>query len=138
MGVTVTRGIHLLISALATCAAASAQSTGATFGDVVRLSGTPSDIVLDEARARLYLVNQSANRVDIFDYSAGQLAGSVSVGTSPLAAAMSMDGSRLYVSNNGSASLTSINLGSMSVDQTVSLTANPEGVEVGSDGRVLI
>ena len=28
------------------------QSTGATFGDVIRLGGTPSDIVLDEARGR--------------------------------------------------------------------------------------
>jgi DNA-binding beta-propeller fold protein YncE len=124
--------------ALAAAAVAGAQSTGATFGDVIRLSGTPSDIVLDEARGRLYLVNQSANRVDIYDYMGGQLVRSIPVGTSPLAAAMSMDGQYLYVSNNGGASLTSINLNSSSVDQTISLTANPEGVEVGSDGRVLI
>jgi len=132
------RSIYLLILGLATAAGITAQSTGATFGDVIRLSGTPSDIVLDEARGRLYLVNQSGNRVDIYDYLGGQLAGSIPVGTSPVAAAMSMDGQYLYVSNNSSASLTSINLNSSSVDQTVSLTANPEGVEVGADGRVLI
>jgi DNA-binding beta-propeller fold protein YncE len=135
---TVIRTSRLLTLALAVASTAGAQSTGATFGDVIRLSGTPSDIVLDESRGRLYLVNQSANRVDVFDYAAGQISTSIPVGTSPLAAAMSMDGQYLYVSNNGSASLSSINLNTMGVDQTVSLTANPEGVEVGADGRVLI
>jgi len=42
--------------------AALAQTGGATFGDVVRLGGTPSDVVLDETRGRLYLVQQAANR----------------------------------------------------------------------------
>jgi hypothetical protein len=42
--------------------AALAQTGGATFGDVVRLGGTPSDVVLDETRGRLYLVRQAANR----------------------------------------------------------------------------
>src|SRR5579872_6655853 len=98
------RSIYLLTLVLTTAAGVAAQSTGATFGDVIRLSGTPSDIVLDESRSRLYLVNQSANRVDIYDYAGGRLAGSIPVGTSPLAAAISMDGQYLYVSNNGSAS----------------------------------
>jgi hypothetical protein len=35
---------------------------------VVRLGYTPSDIVLDESRERLYLVNTNANRVDIYSY----------------------------------------------------------------------
>jgi len=134
----VIRSIQLFTVALAVAGAARAQTTGATFGDVIRLAGTPSDIVLDEVRGRLYLINQSTNRVDIYDYVGGQLAGSIPVGTSPLAGAMSIDGQYLYVSNNGSASLTSINLNSSSVDQTVSLTASPEGLEVGADGRVLI
>jgi DNA-binding beta-propeller fold protein YncE len=135
---SVTRAIYLLASGLIAAQAATAQSTGATFGKVIGLGGTPSDIVLDETRGRLYLVNQSSNRVDIYDYVGDHLAGSIPVGNSPLAAAMSMDSQYLYVSNNGSSTLTSINLNNSSVDQTVSLTAKPEGVEVGSDGRVLI
>jgi len=31
--------------------------TSATFGDVIQLGGTPSDIVLDEGRHRLYRLN---------------------------------------------------------------------------------
>ncbi|MBS1873115.1 MAG: hypothetical protein JSU00_07860 [Acidobacteria bacterium] len=120
--------------------AARAQTSAATFGEVVQLGGTPSDVVLDETRGRLYLVNTSAARVDVYDYRTKTILGSISVGTTPLAAAMSMDAAYLYVTNNGSSTLSVIDLsvGIGNVSQTVSLTAKPEGVEVGSDGRVLI
>jgi YVTN family beta-propeller protein len=115
-----------------------AQSTGATFGEIVKLGGAPSDIVLDEGRGRLYLVNLNANRVDIYDYLNKQVTGSFSVGTGPVAAAMSMDGKYLYVTNNTSSSLSVIDLMSGIVAETVSLSVKPSGVEVGRDGRVLI
>jgi DNA-binding beta-propeller fold protein YncE len=117
---------------------AAAQSTGATFGDVIRLGGTPSDVVLDESRGCLYLVKQTANRVDIYSYLQKQTIGSITTGSSPVAAAMSMDRQYLYVSNNGGASLTIIGLQNRIAINTVSLSANPEGVAVGADGRVLI
>jgi YVTN family beta-propeller protein len=117
---------------------ASAQSTGATFGDVIRLGGTPSDIVLDESRGRLYLINSNTNQVSVYDYVNNGLLSSLYVGTTPVAAAMSMDFRYLYVSNNASASLSVIDLTSLQVIQTVSLPANPEGVEVGADGRALV
>ncbi len=118
--------------------AAFAQSGTATFGNIVRLGGTPSDIVLDEARSRLYTVNQSSNRVDIYSYSDKAVVKSIATGDSPVAAALSMDGRFLYVTNNGSSSLCVIDLQFDRVAQTVALNAKPEGVAVGSDGRVLI
>src|SRR5450432_363147 len=84
---------------------AMAQTTGATFGDVIRLNGTPSDIVLDESRQRLYLVNQNGNQVNIYDYVNNFVVSSITVGTQPVAAAMSPDHHYLYVSNNGSSSV---------------------------------
>ena len=57
------------------------QTTGATFGDVIRLTGTPSDIVLDESRSRLYLVNSNTGNVDIYDYANKVLSGSIRVGS---------------------------------------------------------
>ncbi|MEO7649665.1 MAG: hypothetical protein ABIZ80_04305 [Bryobacteraceae bacterium] len=114
------------------------QPSGATFGDIIGLGGTPSDIVLDELRGRLYLVNDRANRVDIYDIHNKRLFGSISVGIRPLAAAMSMDGGYLYVTNQTSASLSVIDLGSNQVVQTATLPALPQGIEVGFDGRVLI
>jgi len=135
--------VKTFLSLLMLCSGAGlchlgAQSTGATFGEVVRLGGTPSDIVLDESRSRLYLVNQNANRIDIYSYADGAVVGSIPAGSSPLSAAMSMDSAWLYVANNQSSSLSVIHLATNYVVQTVTLPAKPEGVEVGADGRVLI
>ena len=87
-----------------------AQGQGATFGEVVKLGGTPSDILLDESRGRLYLVNQSANRVDVYSYPDKRVAFSIPTGNRPTAGAMSMDARYLYVSNNDSSSLSVIDL----------------------------
>jgi hypothetical protein len=122
-------------------------TTGATFGDVIQLpGGTPSDIVLDELRHVLYLVENSTNQVLIFDYSAAQLVGSIGVNKSPIAAAISMDGNWLYVTSgatplqtaSGTPILNVIDLTQNRVTQSVVLPSIPQGVEVGNDGRVLI
>ena len=119
------------------------QTTAASFGEVIRLGMTPADIVLDESRGRLYLVNQNANRLEIWDYIGKQRAGSIPVGRGPLSAAISMDNQYLYVTNAGTsatpdATLTVIGLSENAVTATVPLPARPQGVEVGADGRVLI
>ncbi len=113
--------------------------TAATFGDVIALTGgTPSDIVLDESRHYLYLVNNGTNSVYVLDYTTDQVVNTIGVGSKPLAAAMSMDNAWLYVTCSGNSTLNVINLNQMSVTQTVSLSSAPQGVEVGNDGRVLI
>jgi DNA-binding beta-propeller fold protein YncE len=115
-----------------------AQTT-ATFGDVISLGTQPSDLVLDESRQRLYIVNTSANRVDIWDYSAQQIIGSIPVGQNPLACAISMDNTTLYVTNHDDSTLAIIDLTSSALSPNfVSLPSKPQGVEVGADGRVLI
>ena len=116
----------------------TATSTSTTFGDVYALSGTPSDLVLDESRKVIYLVNNAANRLDVFDLGSKKIAKSVTVGTAPSAVAQSMDGRFLYVTNTGSSNLSVIEATSLALFQTIALPAKPEGVGVGSDGRVLI
>lgn len=115
-----------------------AQTSGPFFGEVVSLGVTPSDQVLDEQRQRLYLVNSAANRVDIYDYAAKSLIGSIPVGTLPVSAAMDFEGNLLYVTNRDSSSLSIIDLERSGVREVISLPARPEGVAVGADGRVLI
>ncbi len=115
--------------------------TSATFGDVVSLGGTPSDIVLDESRQRLYLVNSAANRIDVYDTLNQQITGSIAVGQLPLSAAMSMDNQYLYVACHDSSQLSVITLGTGgvgTVTNAVALPAKPQGVEVGYDGKVVI
>lgn len=117
---------------------AVAQVTGATFGTVYNLGGTPSDVVQDDVRGRLYLINSTANRVDVFSTAEKRVINRITVGQFPLAAAMSPDANFLFVTNTQSASLSVIDLSSQSVVNTISLPARPEGVGVGSDGRALI
>ncbi|NWF85688.1 MAG: hypothetical protein HXY18_17870 [Bryobacteraceae bacterium] len=133
----------LLVLLLCSAPALLSQTVAATFGEVIRLGMTPADIVLDESRGRLYLVNQNANRVEIWDYISKQKAGSIPTGRGPLAAAMSMDNAFLYVTNAGTtatpdSTLSVISLADNSIAATVPLPARPQGVEVGADGRVLI
>ncbi len=124
-----------------------AQTTSATFGDVISLQGgTPADIVLDELRHQLYLISNNTSRVNIFDYTNNQMVGSIAVGKSPIAGAISMDGGYLYVTSgatptqtaSGSPLLNVIDLGSNRVVQTIVLPSIPQGVEVGNDGRALV
>lgn len=119
-------------------AGARAQTTSATFGDVISLGGTPSDIVLDESRGRLYLVNATSNRLDVWDTVNHQKLTPITVGNRPLAAAMSMDSRYLYVTNNGSSTVSVIDLNTTSLIQSVTVPAKPDGVEVGADGRAVI
>src|SRR3954466_12692760 len=94
--------LRFAAAALALCLpfGAVAQTSSATFGDVIPLQGgTPSDIVLDELRHQLYLISNSTSRVNIFDYTANQMVASISVNKSPVAGAMSMDGAYLYVTS---------------------------------------
>jgi YVTN family beta-propeller protein len=128
----------LLTSGLLPSLSAQTVATGATFGNVIALGGTPSDVVLDEGRGKLYTVNSSKNRVDVYDYINSQNAGSISVGSRPLAAAISMDGNLLYVTNNGSSTVSIVNLNSTGTIQTIAIPAKPEGIEVGADGRALV
>jgi DNA-binding beta-propeller fold protein YncE len=122
-------------------------TTGATFGERVPLSGgTPSDIVLDEGRHQLYLINNTTSQVGIFDYTTNQLVGGIPVGKSPIAGAISMDGAWLYVTSgatptqtaSGTPMLNIIDLSQMRLIRSVVLPSIPQGVEVGNDGRVLV
>ncbi len=130
--------VPTVLFAAAVGAPVRAQSTGSTFGEVIALGGTPSDILLDELRGRIYLVNDKTNRIDVYGIPEKALVGVIQVGATPLAAAMSPDSAYLYVTNNGSSSISVVDLGTNSVLQTVSLPARPEGVEVGADGRALV
>ena len=120
---------------------AHAQSAvAATFGEVIQLTGgTPSDIVLDELRHQLYLVSNTTSQVQVYDYNANRVVAKIATGKTPLAGARSMDGNFLYVTASGPPSaLYVIDLSQNSVIYTQTLPSTPQGVETGSDGRVLV
>jgi uncharacterized protein (TIGR03437 family) len=119
-------------------------SFGATFGTVSPDLGV-ADLILDEPRNKLYLINSNLNRVDVWCLGppacpapGRRFLAPIITGTDPLAGAMSPDGKFLYVTSYNQVSLNVIDLTKAALVQRVSLPANPEGVAVGADGRVLI
>ncbi len=126
---------------LAPCLALLAFSTSAsaaTFGTVVPLVGGASDLVLDEGRGRLYLVNTSQSRVEIYSISQRRFLTPVKTGSTPLSAAISRNNKFLYVTSYDDSSLNILDLDAQAVTNRVSLPVRPEGVAVGLDERVLI
>jgi DNA-binding beta-propeller fold protein YncE len=107
-------------------------SLGATFGTVVPHTLPVADLVLDEARKRVYLVNTYENQVDVYSTATNPPSSSTSVKTSatPLAIAMSRSGKFLYVACYDASTLDIIDLTSASFSKTsVTLAAKPEGVQ---------
>jgi uncharacterized protein (TIGR03437 family) len=110
----------------------------ATFGTVVPVIGGASDIVLDEARKQLYLVNTSKNQVEVYSTTQKKLLTPIKTDGSPLTAAISRSGKYLYVTASTASSLDIIDLDKSLLVSKVTLPAQPEGVAVGNDERVLI
>jgi YVTN family beta-propeller protein len=120
------------------CLVLAGGALAATFGTVVPTVGGLLDIVLDEGRNRLYLVNPSYNRIEVYAIAQRRFLTPVAVDRLPISAALSRSGKYLYVTCFDGSSLNVIDLDTMTVSRRVSLPAKPEGVAVGADERVLI
>ncbi|MEO7146229.1 MAG: beta-propeller fold lactonase family protein [Bryobacteraceae bacterium] len=110
----------------------------ATFGTAVPVVGGASDIVLDEARGLLYLVTTAQGQVQVYSIAQKAFLTPVATDKAPLSAALSRSGKYLYVTASGAATLDVIDLDAMAISTRVILPAQPEGVAVGGDERVLI
>jgi uncharacterized protein (TIGR03437 family) len=117
----------------------------ATFGTVTPHTAPLGDIVLDETRSRLYVLNTTASPplVEIYTTTTNPAspalgAPRIAVDAEPLAMAMSPDAKYLYVACYGASAVDVIDLTKMTNVGTISLSSNPEAVAVGYDDKVLI
>ncbi|MDQ6663557.1 MAG: hypothetical protein M3Z23_04105 [Acidobacteriota bacterium] len=112
----------------------------ATFGAVVTPKGGAaySDLILDEPRGRIYLVNSTANRIEVYSIAQRTFLNPIKTDTQPVAAALSRSGKFLYVTAYTSSALDIIDLTAQSLTSRVTIPSSPEGVAVGGDDRVLI
>src|SRR4029077_1774694 len=74
---------------------------GATFGKVVPIGGEAADLVLDEARGKLYIANFTANRIAGLALSTNTIQTSINVPAQPSSVALSPDGHWLLVAHYG-------------------------------------
>jgi uncharacterized protein (TIGR03437 family) len=98
-------------------------------GSIFSLAGTITDLALDTARRRLYLVNNTKNQVEVFDLATQTFAPPIEVGSRPRSLALS-GSNLLVVANNGSENLAVIDLDALQLVDLismgpVSLAANP-------------
>ena len=68
------------------------------------------DILLDEARGRVYVTNSGYNRIEVFDIKKQHFVDPIPVGQLPHQMAMATDGKTLYVGNTGGESISIVDL----------------------------
>src|SRR5947207_3519451 len=68
------------------------------------------DILLDEARGRVYITNSGYNRIEVFDIKKQHFIDPIPVGQLPHQMAMGGDGKTLYVGNVGGESISIVDL----------------------------
>ncbi len=110
----------------------------AVFGTRVPVTGGPLDLVLDERRQQIYLIDFNTNSVQIYSISGRRFLPPVRVGLQPVSGAMSSDGKFLYVTNFQSSSISVVDLDLNVVVRNVNLPVRPEGIAVGGDGKVVV
>jgi hypothetical protein len=83
------------------------------------------DIVLDEARNRVYISNSGYNRVEVFNTQQMGFEAPIPVGQLPHQMAMGLDGSTLYVANTGSETVAMVDLDQQQMTGTIQFPPIP-------------
>jgi len=138
---------NCLISVLLAAAIASAvkPTLAATFGTVVPIAGSASDIALDESRGLLYIANFTANRIEVMSTADYTIRSSMNVAPQPGALSLSFDSQFLLIAHYGNFTVpdpstnavTLINLNN-NTRQTFATGDPPLGVAFTADGEALI
>ena len=79
-------------------------------GALHAITGTLRDLVYDTARDRVYVTNETANVVEIFDVGSSSLLAPVAVGSQPWGLDVTPDGSRLLVCLTGASLIAVVDL----------------------------
>ena len=101
-----------------------------------RLHGSAGNSVRAVATPRVYFTNGPQNQVMVFDTASKSFVASTQVGSSPRGIAITPDGKSLYVANQGSSSVSIIQVESLQVIDTIGIPGGgvPFGVAVTPDG----
>ncbi|MBI3677012.1 MAG: beta-propeller fold lactonase family protein [Proteobacteria bacterium] len=122
----------------------------------IKVAGNPTRLLLNRAQTRLYVAEDNADRVDIFDTATNQRVGSVAVGApdgystrgarlarnlpgaSPNSLVLSPDETRLYVTDGGTNAVSVIALaGKPTLLGLIPTAWQPNAVSVSANGKTL-
>src|SRR5580658_9758781 len=79
--------------------------------------------------------DKSADGIGIIETKTGKLAGRLPSGSDPEQLAVSIDGTRLFISNEDAAEMSIIELASKKIEASYKVGEEPEGVGVSPDGK---
>lgn len=101
-----------------------------------------SGLAMHPKKDLLYAANRGADpqrgHVSIFDIATGKITGKIPVDVSPYDLQFNADGSLLFVSNWGSASVSVIDVATAKVTVTVPTGSNPNDLQISNDGRLFV
>ena len=135
----------LIPIAIALLTAGVAASASASFGTVVPIGGTASDICLDEGRGVLYIANLGGNTIQVMSLADNSIHTSINVAANPISMSLSPDGQYLLVAHYGNWTAADPNKNRITLIRladNVTVTYNtfdpPLGVAFVSTGKALI
>jgi YVTN family beta-propeller protein len=112
---------------------------GALTTPVATLPWETSAFVQDPNQPLIYATVPSLNSVAVIDANTLAVKATIGVGSIPRGLTLSPDGSRLYVTNNGSSSVAVIDTVSRTALSPIAITSGrPLGVQYGADGRLWV
>ncbi len=85
-------------------------TVGATVGSLFPIGGTLRDIVFDSTRNRVYISNQTLNRIEVYDVPTHTMLAPFAVGFGPWGIDLTPDNSRLVVCLTGEARIAVVDL----------------------------
>ena len=101
-----------------------------------------SGLVHHPKKAMLFAANRGTGggpgSIVVFDTASGQLLRRIQVELNPYGVVLNHDGSRLYVSNWGSESVSVVDTEAMKVLGTIAVGPNPNDLQMGLDGRLYV
>ncbi|MFN3006305.1 beta-propeller fold lactonase family protein [Mycolicibacterium wolinskyi] len=114
--------------------------------NAITVGSSPSALAINQNGTRLYVANTGSNTVSVIDTSTYRVidtntavagTNSISVGSAPSALALSADGSRLYVANRTSNTVSVIDTSTYRVIDTNTAVAGTNSINVGSSPSAL-
>lgn len=109
---------------------------------IVPVTGTPWQLVVDPGRQQLYISNASENRVEIYSLTSQKLLDPIPVGNAPHGMALTPDGSLLVVANSGDGTVTLVNPDNAAGATKITLGtvggSQPNEVVITSTGQALV
>ncbi|MDO5838816.1 MAG: PKD domain-containing protein [Methanosarcina mazei] len=110
---------------------------GKTFNKIVGITAFVFLMLIGTAGASTfaYITNSESDNISVIDVTSNKVTATIPVGSNPMGAVISPDGTKVYVANAHSNDVSIIDTATNNVIATVPAGSSPQGVAVSPDGK---